>query len=270
MKITSVHSVNIYRGRMSTTDNVPGVVARVCALLRAVNASEPTGTSTSEVARSAGLARPTAHRLLTAMSAEGLTDRDVKTGRWTLGPELYLLGASAANRYDIVDQARDIVAELARGSGESAFLSARRGDETVCVYAEEGSFPLRSHVLHVGIRFPLGVASAGLAILSHLPDREIEEYFAHARPETEWGQAHSEDSIRERIESTKATGYAVNPGLLVEGSWGIGAAVFDRYGQPAWALSLTGVETRFRLERRVELGELLLGQAHRLSLRLRR
>ena len=86
-----------------------------------------------------------------------------------MGPELYLLGAGAANRYDITDQARDIVDRLARETGESAFLSARRGDETVCVLSEEGSFPLRSHVLHVGIRFPLGVASAGLAILSHLP-----------------------------------------------------------------------------------------------------
>ncbi len=254
---------------MSRTENAPGVIVRVGALLRAVNAHEPTGASTTDVARAAGLARPTAHRLLTAMSEEGLADRDPKTGRWTLGPELYLLGASAANRYDIVGQAADIVAEVARVSGESAFLSARRGDETVCVYAEEGSFPLRSHVLHVGIRFPLGVASAGLVILSHLPDLDVDDFFARVKPETSWGTAHSEEAIRGRIASTKSTGYAVNPALLVEGSWGIGAAVFDRYGQPAWALSVTGVETRFREDRRSFLGELLLDNAHRLSQRLR-
>lgn len=203
------------------------------------------------------------------MAEEGLVDRDLKTGRWSLGPELYLLGASAANRYDIVEQARDIVALLARESGESTFLSARRGDETVCVHAQEGSFPLRSHVLHVGIRFPLGVASAGLVILSHLPDRDIDDYFARANPEGQWGEPHSEAAIRDRIAATRRTGYAVNPALLVEGSWGVGAAVFDRNGQPAWALSLTGVETRFKPARRRELGALLLEQAHELSLRLR-
>ena len=53
--------------------------------------------------------------------------------------------------------------------------------------------------------------------------------------------------------------------LLAEGSWGIGAAVFDRTGKPAWALSLTGVETRFRPERHHELGTLLLEQAHILT-----
>ena len=90
---------------------------------------------------------------------------------------------------------------LARDTGESAFFSARRGDETVCVLSEEGSFPLRSHVLHVGIRFPLGVASAGLAILSHLPDRDVDDYFARVRPESGWGPGHSE-ARHPRSEST--------------------------------------------------------------------
>jgi DNA-binding IclR family transcriptional regulator len=54
----------------------------------------------------------------------------------------------------------------------------------------------------------------------------------------------------------------------VEGSWGIAAAVFDRSGRPSWALSLTGVETRFRADRRRELGTLLLEAAHLLSGRL--
>ncbi len=244
------------------------VVARVGALLRAVGTKEPAGASTTELARTAGLARPTAHRLLTALAAEGLIDRDAGTGRWSLGPELYLLGAGAANRYDIVEQARDVVIGLARETGESAFLSARRGDETVCVFSEEGSFPVRSHVLHVGIRFPLGVASAGLAILSHLPDREIDDYFRRIELEPAWGVEHSEDAVRARLAATRTTGYAVNPALIVEGSWGIGAAVFDRSGTPAWALSLTGVETRFRPDRQHQLGTLLLEKAHVLSGRL--
>ena len=261
--------MNDYHGRVVPQAQQSQVVARVGALLRAVGRSEPTGASTTDLGKAAGLARPTAHRLLTSLAAEGLIDRDAATGRWALGPELYLLGAGAANRYDIIEQAADVVDRLARDTGESAFLSARRGDETVCVRSAEGSFPLRSHVLHVGIRFPLGVASAGLAILSHLPAREIDDYFSRVHLESAWGTNHSERSIRARIESTRITGYAVNPALIVEGSWGIGAAVFDRTGRPAWALSLTGVETRFKSERHHELGTLLLEQAHVLSGRLK-
>src|SRR5271166_6870911 len=120
----------------------PQVIARVGALLRAVSASDQDGSSTTQLGKAAGLARPTAHRMLVALAQQGLIDRDATTGRWSLGPELYLLGVSAARRYDITEQARDILTGLARDTGESAFVSARRGDETVCVLGEEGSFPL--------------------------------------------------------------------------------------------------------------------------------
>ena len=243
----------------------PNVVARATALLRAVGAADPSGASTTELARAADLARPTAHRLLTSLADEGFLDRDSATGAWTLGPEMYLLGSAAASRYDITRHARRTVHALAAASGESAFLSTRRGDETVCLVREDGSFPLRSHVLYEGIRLPLGVASAGLAILAHLPDREIDDYLSRTDLRPDWGTAHAPDAVRERIAATRQTGYAVNPALLVEGSWGIGAAVFDRTGAPAWALSLTGVETRFRSDRHLELGTLLLEHAHALT-----
>jgi DNA-binding IclR family transcriptional regulator len=245
------------------------VLARAAALLRAVSSGSSDGISTTDAARSANVPRPTAHRLLLALGEQGMVDRDTQTGRWSLGPELYLLGASASSRYDITHQAHSVIEVLAHQTGESVFLSARRGDETVCVSAREGSFPLRSHVLYEGIRFPLGVASASLVILSHMPTRDIDEYFSRNDLAKRWGAAHTEAAIRERIALTRTTGYAVNPGLIVEGSWGLGAAVFDRHGQPAWALSLTGVETRFRPERIREMGALLLEQAHTLSLRLR-
>ncbi|OYD67286.1 IclR family transcriptional regulator [Rhodococcus sp. OK302] len=254
---------------MTSREKPPHMVARVAAVLRAVAASEPAGASTTELSKMADLARPTTHRLLASLAAEGLVDRDTKNGRWSLGPELYLLGAAAGHRYDIIDNARSVLDELASATGESAFLSARRGDETVCVLSQEGSFPLRSHVLHEGKRFPLGVASAGLAILSHMPAGDVNDYFNRKDLAASFGEGHSEDAIRRRIALTRTTGYSVNPALIVEASWGVGAAVFDRGGRPAWALSLTGVETRFRPERITEMGTLLLEHAHKLSTHLR-
>jgi len=241
------------------------VVARAAALLRGLSAHAGDGLTTTEAARQAAMPRPTAHRLLSALVAEGLVDRDDLTGRWHLGPETYLLGTFAAARYDVSPRARRAVAELAESTGESAFFSARRGDETVCLVREDGSFPLRSHVLHEGIRFPLGVASAGLAILAHSPDRSIEDYLTRARLEDAWGPEHAEEPLRERIARTRRDGYALNPGLIVEGSWGMGAAVFDPAGQPQWALSLTGVETRFTAARVPALGRAILTAAHRLA-----
>lgn len=238
-------------------------------MLRAVASASPDGVSTSEVARATELARPTAHRLLTALAREGLLDRGRTSHRWVLGPELYLLGATAAIRHDVAALAQPAVRRLAELTGESAFFSVRRGGETVCLIREEGSFPIRSHVLHEGIRFPLGVASAGLAILSYLADDEVDAFLDSADLTASHGAEHSARALRLRIAETRRHGYAVNPGLIVTGSWGMGAAIFDAAERPAWALSLTGVEHRFVSERRHELGRLLLRAAHDLTRTLR-
>lgn len=240
------------------------VVGRVAAVMRAISASMPGGLRTAAVADATALTRPTVHRILTSLAANGFVDRHPSSSVWFLGPEVFLMGAIAAERYDITGIARDRLRRLAAETGESAFLSARRGDESVCLLREEGSFPIRSFVLHEGIRFPLGVASAGLAILAFLPSKQIDEYIS-AADLTAWGPAHSPEAVRQRIWETRERGYALNPGLIVEGSWGMGAAVFNRAGEPAWALSLTGVESRFTAARQPDLGRLLLFHAHKIT-----
>jgi DNA-binding IclR family transcriptional regulator len=263
----NVHIVD----KLSAPADVPGAqaVRRAAALLRLVTSAGAGGAAVAGLARDAGLTRPTAHRLLSALRAEGLVDQDEDTGRWLPGPELFLMGSVAAARYDVTEIARDIVRSLAVRTEESAFLSVRRGDETVCLLSEQGSFPIRSFVLHEGVRFPLGVASAGLAILSFVPDHDVDAYLArHPDLEDRWGGAHGAARLRRRIAETKERGFAVNPGLIVEGSYGLGAAVFARGGDPQWALSITGVEFRFSADRLPELGRTLLAHAHQLTSRI--
>ena len=88
------------------------------------------------------------------------------------------MGSVASARFPLEDIARPSLRRLAEETGESAFFSIRRGAETVCLLREEGSFPVRSFVLHEGVRFPLGVASAGTAIMAFLPEAEQEELLA--------------------------------------------------------------------------------------------
>lgn len=253
---------------MNNTDHVRefgSVVDRMGALLRAVSAAEPHGANTSAVARASNVSRPTAHRLLSALASQGLLERDAATGDWFLGPEMFLLGVSAAPRYDTRAVAQPRVRYLADKTGESAFYSVRRGWESVCLIREDGAFPIRSHVLFEGARFPLGVVSAGLVILAFMPEREADRYLDEANLEAEFGPAHSVNEVRARLKQVRSVGWALNPGLVIEGSWGMAAAVFNARGEPTGALTLTGIESRLAPQRQPELGALLMAQAHALS-----
>jgi DNA-binding IclR family transcriptional regulator len=241
------------------------VVSRVAALFRLVGRSQH-GSSVADLVRDSGLTRPTVHRLLASLAAEGLLEKDPVGGLWVLGPEIQVLGVVAAGRFPLEGIVQPSLRRLADETGESSFFSVRRGNETVCLMREEGSFPIRSFVLFEGVRFPLGVASAGTAIMAFLPEEEQEKLFAEgSRRAGAIAANHSVESIRRNLSSTRETGYSVNPGLVLEGSWGMGAAVFDRSGRPAYALSLTGIESRFRPDRQELLGRLLLEEAHRIS-----
>jgi DNA-binding IclR family transcriptional regulator len=257
------------RNSMAELKAVQGaqLVGRVARVLRIVG-SRPAGASTARVVRESGLTRPTAHRILSSLAAEGLLDVD-SFGNWVLGTELFLLGSAAAARFPFEELARPSLRRLAQESGESAFYSVLRGNETVCVLREEGSFPVRSFVLREGVRFPLGVASAGTAILAFLPEGQrenlLDRWDEHAG---EFAAGHTEATVRRQLEETKLRGYSVNPGLVLEGSWGMGAAVFDGRGNAVGAVSLTGIEPRFRPERQPLLGRLLMEEAHRISTKL--
>lgn len=244
-------------------------ITRATRLLKVLSASMPAGLATSELSKQAELTRPTTYRILSTLAAEGFVDRNEVTGNWLLGPELYLLGSVAAERYDITQIAHEAVRSLAAETGESAFLSARRGTETVCLLREDGSFPIRSFVLHEGVRFPLGVASAGIALLAFHTDEFIDDYLERENLEQSHGHAYKSSHVRNRVLVTRSHGFSVNPGLVVEGSWGMGAAIFSPSGSPDWALSLTGVDTRFTVDRRPALGRLLLERAHQVTQRLR-
>lgn len=245
------------------------VVQRVGSLLRQISLARETGARLSDLVESTGLTKPTVHRLLSALAVEGLLDQDDETGRWFLGPEMYVMGTAAASRFPIEEIAHPSLVRLAAATGESAFLSMRRGNETICLLREEGSFPIRSFVLTEGTRFPLGIGSAGLAILAHLDEAEREDALARLDLRGQrWGVKQSIPAIRQTIADAQRLGYIVNPGRIVEGSWGMAAAIFDRGNRPMWALTLTGIETRFQPDRQPELGRLLLLEAHRVSRRL--
>lgn len=245
-------------------------IGRALSLLRLLGAKARGGASLSELVARSGLAKPTCRRILLALMEAGLVEQERLTRRYFLGPEIYVLGIIAADRYGIDRHALDCVSRLAQKTGDAAFLQVRRGGFVVCLSREDGPYPIRSHVLAAGDRHPLGAGAGALAILAALDDAEINAALAaNSRILESDYPTLSPAILRELILETRSKGYSLNRGLLFPGSWGMGMAIRNAAGRVEACLSLASVESRMQPEREPQLAAWLREEVRLVEQRLR-
>ncbi len=107
-----------------------------------------------------------------------------------------------------------------------------------------GAYPIKVFTVEVGHRQPLGVGGAGLALLSALPDSDVEEIIQANEKMLEHFGALTGAKLRELVESTRNRGYSLISDFAVAGVTGLGKAILDRSGYPLAAISVTTVSQR--------------------------
>jgi DNA-binding IclR family transcriptional regulator len=245
-------------------------IDRAATLLLLVGRAGPFGARLSELVEQCDLAKPTVRRILLALVRAGLLDQDPETRRYYIGPEIYVLGTLASTRFGIHPISLRSLVRLSQETGDTAFLSVPRGVYSICVHREEGPYPIRIHALHAGDRHPLGVGAGSLALLSALPDHEVKEVVAaNADILADNYPQHPPKVLLAMVQEARAKGYALNPGMLLPGSWGIGVAIRGQDGRPIGALSIAAIESRLGEDRQQKLAELLTKEARSIETRLR-
>lgn len=246
-------------------------VTRAFRVLRAVARTRSAGINLAQLVRDTGLNKPTAHRLVLALIAEGMVEQDAQSLRYFVGRECYVLGGIASERFGLGREAADAVARLARSSGDSAFFSIRSDVFAVCVLREDGDYPLKTHVLQPGTRHPLGVGAGSLAMLAALDDAEVDRCLRENEALLKSSYpSFSLSFLRQEVAITRDRGFSVNEGRVVSGSWGVAAAVHSSSGDVVGALSIAAVESRLPKDRQQELGQNLVEEAKRLEAHLAR
>jgi DNA-binding IclR family transcriptional regulator len=244
-------------------------IDRAATLLLLVGRAAPAGARLSDLVEQCGLAKPTIRRMLLALVRAGLLDQDLETRRYHIGPEIYVLGTLASARFGIHPVSLRSLVRLSLETGDTAFLSVPRDVYSICVHREEGPYPIRIHALHAGDRHPLGVGAGSLALLAAMQDAQVEEVLrANAEILADNYPQHSPKALRALVQEARAKGYAMNPGMLLPGSWGIGVAIRGQDGQPIGALSIAAIESRLGEERQRELAKLLTKEARWIETRL--
>ncbi|NRB16667.1 MAG: IclR family transcriptional regulator [Rhodobacteraceae bacterium] len=257
------------RSRQSPDHGGAQSILRAASLLREVGLRRSVGLA--DVTAATGLSKPTVRRMLLALMNVGLIAQNPETKRYKLGVDAYLLGQLAETPYSFHDLSRDGIARLAELSGDTAYLSIRQGDSTICLHREEGKYPIRTHVLHVGDRQPISVGAASMAILASLPKAEADvimednlDKIKDTYPDFNMEKIHT------LVAEARIQGWALNPGLAFPGSWAIAAAVRDPDDRVLGAITIAAIEARLDTKRQSELAGLLMKEAQRLEKLMRR
>jgi DNA-binding IclR family transcriptional regulator len=218
-------------------------VQKICRLLRVLSTPHP--LRLADICASTGLHKSTALRLLEALAQEGFVERDAGTKRFILGEESLLLGLAMQARDHVSKRARPWLVRLAALSGDTIILSARRGNEAVCVDREFGTYPIRANYLDIGSRRPLGVGAGSMALLAWLPESEASAILAEIAPAVEARYPRVDRALLEaEMGQAPARGHSMLLDVVVERMGGIGVPVFGSDGKPVAALSIAALTER--------------------------
>lgn len=223
---------------MSTRDPEGGLksVASALDLLDCFLEDEELGVT--DVARRLGVAKSTAHRLLTTLTSRGLVEQNPGNGRYRLGLHLFELGHLALERVELRRRSKTLLEHLREASGWTVHLSIRQGADSLFL---ERLVTLRGMkaIEQYRRRWPLHATSSGKVICAYDPEA------AHARiaagfPAFTAQTITSERAFTDELTRIRRHGYAISRGELMPQLASVAAPVLDPHGIAVAAISITG------------------------------
>ena len=206
--------------------------------------------SLSEVASAAGLARPTARRLLLTLQEMGYV-RSTGNG-YELTPKVIGLGMSYVSALGLWDIARPHLEALVRRTGESSSMAQLDGSDIV--YVARVSVPkIIALRVEIGTRFPAAQTSQGKVLLAGLSGEELTR--ALAEPSRSGLPAYigrSNDQLLEELAQVRARGWALADEELAPGVRSIAVPVRDGTGAVRAAMNVTVHAAETSTERLLE------------------
>src|SRR4051794_9582178 len=127
----------------------------------------------AEAADLLGVARSTAHRLLSALRRRDFVMQDRPNGAYRPGPALNAIGLAAISRIDIRRVARPVLEELQEHSRETASLAVLEGGTIRFADGVESARSARGGT-RPGVAGPAHAPAVGRAILAQLRRSEVE------------------------------------------------------------------------------------------------
>lgn len=250
---------------------VPGgsqSIRRALGVLRILATAREIGLGLGEIARQADLTRPTTHRILSTLVAEGIVEQKARTRRYAVGEQVPLLALARPAASPLLTAALPHLVTVVDALGDTGFLTLRTGLDTVCLARRVGSYPIQVLALDVGDRRPLGVSSAGFAILARLAPQEARSLVMRNRHRFLSYRVSVDEALQSIVQARKA-GYALRDRGLVPGTRAVSLTI-NAGGETVAALTIAAIARRLPHARVAAVVERLRAHAAQIEAAIER
>jgi IclR family transcriptional regulator, acetate operon repressor len=223
-----------------------------------------------ELARSTGIPRSAAHRILHDMAALGLLAPADEPGRFRVGADLARIGLLVAEHLDIRRVGRPILESAAAAIGETVVLAlydpVRR--QFSAVDAVETSHPIRYLWESLRDWSDLHLGSSGKGILAFLtPDEQA--VIIDGLPDPIPGRRRlTKARLKSELAAARRRGFVVSHAERFDGAVGVSAPIRNARGRVVGDLIATWPDNRTSDAKETGAGAIVRGAADELSRRL--
>ncbi|WP_353510268.1 IclR family transcriptional regulator C-terminal domain-containing protein [Intrasporangium sp.] len=224
---------------MARRDADPDFIESIARGFDVIRAFQPgtTAMSLSDVATAAGLARPTARRILRTLEALGYV-RSVE-GRHTLTPRVLELGLAYVQSVGLWDVARPHLERLVAQTHESSSIAQLDGSDIV--YVARVSVPkIIALAVHIGTRFPAPATSLGKVLLADLSREELDRALSQpSRSGVEPRHLPGREELEAILRDVRAKGWAATDEQLARGVRSVAVPLRNGEGRVVAAANVT-------------------------------
>jgi IclR family transcriptional regulator, KDG regulon repressor len=212
--------------------------SKFIAVLQIIADAE-TPPNIAKLVTASGYPRPTVHRIVAALQAEGLVAAVGSGNTFALGTRLVSLASRSWERSDLRIAAVDALMELRNTTSETVHLAVPSDGAMVYIEKLESPHAVRM-ASRIGTRVALTSSSVGKAWLATLTPAEREPLLAQA-PRVRFTEHTMTDldAIRGEIELTAQRGYAEDREENEQSIWCYGAAILGADGRAVGCISVS-------------------------------
>jgi IclR family acetate operon transcriptional repressor len=241
-------------------------VARALQLLDLLADHADDGLSVTEVAAAVGASKSATFAMLQTLVANGYAT-DLEPGpRYRLGPAVLRLADSHTRSMQLIALVRPALRSLTEATGWTSRLAIHDHGYPIFIDRVDGQGSVRFFT-PLGIRELPHRSAAGKAILAELDEAVVR----HVAEETGLPRYTAQtltdvEALLADLELVRSRGFAVDdeedePGVLC-----VGASFLDRDGQPAGAISITGLKADLPDRRLQQLGRIVRAHADEIAM----